>query len=136
MLQRAAAYIAEKEGAKVILFGHTHHAGQKQLPNKAIYINTGSWIENFFDTPLETWEALFAGLKRPGDTPAVLPYARIDYDEAHNPRAKLLFFKENIETYSPQVDISPQSTSQPQPKSRKFLEKNFYWLTRFLKVGN
>ena len=104
LLCQAAEKIADQEGARVVLFGHTHHPIQETLSNGALYINTGSWIENFFDAPLETWEALFEGLHRPGDTLSGLPYARIEYDENNIPSAQLLYFdrRAQADTFTPE----------------------------------
>ena len=90
-LRRAAEVITDREGAKVILFGHSHYPAQEQLSNGSTYINTGSWVEDFSDAPYQTWEALFRGIRQPERPPPLLPYARIDYDEENNPTARLLY---------------------------------------------
>lgn len=124
LLRRAAEDIANREGARVILFGHTHHPIQETLGSGALYINTGSWIENFFDVPLETWEALFEGLHSAGHTPFCLPYARIEYDANQVPSAQLLYFNQ-----AQQADADAIS-------EKSFFEKNFHWLSRLLKSGS
>lgn len=132
LLRQAAGKIAEREGAKVILFGHTHHPVQETLENGALYINTGSWIENFFDSSLETWEALFEGLHHPGHTPSNLPYARIEYDEKNIPSAQLLYFYQPQKADTPTPEKTPVQVATP---DKGFFEKNFHWLTRLLKTG-
>ncbi len=133
MLRQAAEAIVDREGAKIVLFGHTHHPIQEPIKHGNLYINTGSWIENFFDVPLETWEALFDGLQQPGDTLLCLPYARIDYDEHNNPTAQLLYFnrEKNIDSSAP-IESAPETAKEP----KGFFEKNFYWIARFLRAGS
>lgn len=91
-LRQAAQKIAFKEGANVILFGHSHQSGQEILENGAIYINTDSWTEDFSQASLETWQALFNGSYVSGRLPEKLPYARIDYDKHNCPLPQLLNF--------------------------------------------
>ena len=92
MLRRAAEKVAEQEGARVIVFGHTHYPVQEPLSNGSVYINTGSWVQDLSDARPEIWEALFNGSQRPNDLALPLPYVRIDYDEYNMPSAKLLYF--------------------------------------------
>ena len=130
LLRQAARQIAGKEGAKVILFGHTHHPLQESLPNGGAYINTGSWIENFFDAPLETWETLFEGMHYPGNLLPCLPYARIDYDEDNMPTVQLLYFNKTPQPNAPVTETQTDSS----PKG--FFEKNLQRLARLLKTGS
>jgi UDP-2,3-diacylglucosamine pyrophosphatase LpxH len=102
MLRHAAEQVARQEGAKIILFGHTHYPVQELLSNGGVYINTGSWVQDFSDALPETWAALFNGAHPFHDTPTRLPYARIEYDEYDLPTAKLLYFKkEGLVTLTP-----------------------------------
>ena len=93
MLRRAAAEIAEREKAQVIIFGHTHEPAEEPLGNGSVYINTGSWISDLSQVSLEHWEALFNGVALPETIPSDLAYARIDYNEDELPCAKLLYYK-------------------------------------------
>ena len=95
MLRQAALSITTREGANIVLFGHSHYPVQEELSNGSTYINTGSWVEDFSDASYETWEALFKGTRPPRCPPSILPYARIDYDEPDAPSAKLLYFNNN-----------------------------------------
>jgi UDP-2,3-diacylglucosamine pyrophosphatase LpxH len=96
MLQRVAEAIAEREKAKAVLFGHTHYPLQKSLGNGSVYINTGSWIEDFSDASPELWQALFDGSRQPDKKSASLPYARIDYTDENAPTAQLLYVGETV----------------------------------------
>ena len=93
-LRQAAAEIARQEGAKVILFGHSHHPVYEALDGDGVYINTGCWLwkQDLSGVPIETWEALFKDPQKNVDIPGRLPYARIDYDEDDDPIAQLLDF--------------------------------------------
>ncbi|MDX1520165.1 MAG: metallophosphoesterase [Anaerolineae bacterium] len=91
-LRQAAEQIAEREGAEVILFGHSHYAIQETLENGAVYINTGCWAEDFSTASPELWETLFNQTYSYGQPPVSLPYARIDYDDDNTPHPQLLDF--------------------------------------------
>ncbi len=93
-LHQAAEAIAEQEGARVVLFGHTHHPTQDRLDTGALYINTGCWLNDFSDAPPEVWQAFFNKRYQYAKQPNRLPFARIDYDDEHNPSAQLLDFAE------------------------------------------
>lgn len=41
---REAAIELSRRGFDVVVFGHTHHAGQASLPEGRRYFNTGSWL--------------------------------------------------------------------------------------------
>lgn len=98
LLHQTAEVIAEREGAKVVIFGHTHHPIQNRLDTGGLYINTGCWLEDFSNASLHTWQALFDKSYRGGRPPKQLPYVRIDYDADNNPRAQLLdFAKRNLQ---------------------------------------
>jgi hypothetical protein len=93
-LRQAAEEVARQEGAKVILFGHSHYPVYEALDGDGVYINTGCWLwkQDLSSAPIETWEALFKEPQKQVDIPGRLPYARIDYDEDDNPSAQLLDF--------------------------------------------
>lgn len=133
MLHQAAQRIANREGAKVILFGHTHCPVQELLENGSLYINTGGWIEDFSEASPETWAALFNGLPQPDHPPHRLPYARIDYDADDNPVAKLLYFEKQEETVPP-PSAEPMPEVQAEPKG--FMERNLSWIGRFLRTDS
>ncbi|MBN1220912.1 MAG: metallophosphoesterase [Anaerolineae bacterium] len=121
MLRQAAEAVAQREGAWAIMFGHTHYPVQETLSNESVYINTGSWIEDFSDASPETWEALFNHTRSPLNETRLLPYARIDYDEQDMPTARLLYFDP---TASQRKETFPGS-----------LWRKFNWLTRILPGG-
>jgi UDP-2,3-diacylglucosamine pyrophosphatase LpxH len=91
-LRSAAAGIAQREGARIIVFGHTHSPVQETLENGSTYINAGSWIEDFSQATPEIWRALFDGSRLPGKQAAPLSYVRIEYDADDVPTGKLKFF--------------------------------------------
>lgn len=127
LLRHTAEEIAEQEGARVIIFGHTHRPVQESLSKGSVYVNTGSWIEDFSDASPETWQALFDGSQKPGDRPNRLPYARIDYDENNSPTGKLMFFDRKTGGAMP-----ASAKAIPGSETRSFFEKNFSWITRIL----
>lgn len=92
MLRQAAQKIAEEEGARVVVFGHTHSPVQELLPSGRMYINTGSWQQDLSDASPETWRKLFAGQAEPVDAGNRFPYARVEYDDQDNPTASLCYF--------------------------------------------
>jgi len=94
LLRQAAAEIAGREGAKVIVFGHTHNPVQESLESGSVYINAGCWIEDFAQAEPETWQALFNGARLPQRETATLSYVRIDYGANDVPTGKLMFFKQ------------------------------------------
>lgn len=122
-LRRAAEEIARQQGARVVVFGHTHAPMQETLETGGVYINTGCWLHDLSDVSLETWRGLFEGSQRQTDLRPRLPYARIDYDEENNPSAQLLYFAE--EPAAP----DPAPESQPENKRKGFLGKRFTWFT-------
>ncbi len=134
MLCQAAEEVAIKEGAKIVLFGHSHTPTQETLQNGSSYINTGSWIENFYDTPLKTWQALFGGLQKQGDILPQLPYARIDYDENNIPTATLLYINQEYDKNS--VEVSPKNSAADRAEAKNFFERNFPWIAQFLGVNS
>jgi UDP-2,3-diacylglucosamine pyrophosphatase LpxH len=126
-LHRAAEEIAQREGAKVVVFGHTHHPVQEILETGSIYINTGCWLRDFSKVSPELWQALFNGSRSYSDIPFCLPYARIDYDEDNHPTAQLLYFDDKSDQLP-----SPEAKPQPKNKPKSFFRKRFTWLTKAL----
>jgi UDP-2,3-diacylglucosamine pyrophosphatase LpxH len=90
----AASRLAQEEGAKLVLFGHTHDAGMESLPGGSTYINCGTWTwrADFSREGRRRWRDLFehpewfTGERR-------LSYVRIDYDEEGQPHGKLLDYE-------------------------------------------
>jgi UDP-2,3-diacylglucosamine pyrophosphatase LpxH len=132
MLHRAAEKVAKREGAKVILFGHTHYPIQKSLSNGSVYINTGSWVQDFSDALPETWEALFNGAHPFHDTPTRLPYARIEYDEDNLPTAKLLYFKKEGPVTLPPANLLLNKVGA---ETKNLFEKTRNWMAGNLGTG-
>lgn len=130
MLHRAVEEITAQERAKVILFGHTHRPIQELLSNGSIYINTGSWVKDFSDVPPETWEDIFAGEQSSAGVPNHLAYARIDYDEADNPHAQLLYFN------GKPTDPSQTDGSVSERQVGHFFAEKFQRLFRFLGMNH
>lgn len=108
MLCLAAVEISRQEGAKVVIFGHTHRPIQETLETGSVYINTGGWIPDLSEATPEFWRGLIDGSVRYDDLPIHLPYARIDYDEDNQPTAQLLDF---AATLTPPPDDPPDKTS-------------------------
>jgi UDP-2,3-diacylglucosamine pyrophosphatase LpxH len=98
MLEQAARRIAGQEGAKVVVFGHTHYPTQQQLHDGSLYINTGSWIKDLSNAHPDTWRMLFNGEVYPNQTPAQFPYARIDYEDQKIVTAQLLYFPTSLKS--------------------------------------
>ncbi len=129
-LRRAAEEIAREQGARVVLFGHTHCPTQETLETGGIYLNTGCWLPSLCGASPEMWRGLFDGSRQLTDLKFRLPYARIDYDEENNPNAQLLFFAEEDDLPDPQ----PEESSKR--KQRSFLGKRFAWFTKILAIAN
>ncbi|MEW5957146.1 MAG: hypothetical protein AB1801_05460 [Chloroflexota bacterium] len=96
-LRHAAADIARREGAKVILFGHSHCPVCETLETGSLYLNTGCWPERpaLSNASAQTWQALFNHSRQLDDLPYRLPYGRLDYDDHNLPHAQLLDFARN-----------------------------------------
>lgn len=106
----AAAEISQQEGARVVVFGHTHRPMQETLDTGGIYINTGGWIPDLSEASPELWRGLFEGSVHYCDLPLRLPYARIDYDDDNQPSAQLLDFAATL-TPPPPSGLSPHKNS-------------------------
>lgn len=98
LLLQAAAEIAEREGATIVLFGHTHRSRHIILNNGSVYINTGTWVADLTNASAEIWQGLFSGGLEARNTLIGFPYARIDYNEGDLPAAQLLYFGQKSET--------------------------------------
>jgi UDP-2,3-diacylglucosamine pyrophosphatase LpxH len=92
-MRRVATRLARTQGARVIVFGHTHRPLLETLGDNASWVNCGSWQWLGGCDPVrpEVWQKLFA------DPHHVVPqqrlsYARIDYDDQDQPQAQLLDF--------------------------------------------
>jgi UDP-2,3-diacylglucosamine pyrophosphatase LpxH len=90
-LHQAAEVKSREEGARVVVFGHTHVTLSEPLETGGLYLNTGTWVwlRDFSDEDEATWRELF-------DHPESftrdrrLTYARIDYDEEGQPWGRLI----------------------------------------------
>lgn len=93
-LLEAARARAEEEGARLVVFGHTHLAGVEPLPGGATYVNCGTWtwIGDFSEAGSVTWRDLFSHPERfTGNR--LLSYVRVDYDQAGQPAGRLLAYE-------------------------------------------
>lgn len=127
MLCQAAAEISRQEGAKVVVFGHTHRPMQKTLETGSVYINTGCWIPDLSEASPDLWRRLFDGSANYHDLSLRLPYARIDYDDDNQPSAQLLDFA---------ITLPPPPPGQPSDKpATGFFDLKFNELAkRWLKL--
>jgi hypothetical protein len=89
-LHRAACRRAQEEGARVVVFGHTHEPVVEALPDGAVYVNSGSWTwrADFTGEGKDTWRDLFLHPERFMQD-RHLSYVRVDYDAGGNPTASL-----------------------------------------------
>ena len=92
-MRRVAARVADAEGARVIVFGHTHRPGLETLEDGATLINCGSWqwLGGYDATEFDAWRDLFTRPERLRPHHR-LTYVRIDYDEQNMPQAQLRDF--------------------------------------------
>lgn len=97
-MRRVAARVADAEGARVIVFGHTHRPYIECFEDGTTLVNCGSWqwLGGYDPTDAEVWRKLFLRPTeiRPNQR---LTYTRIDYDEQEMPRAQLLDFADQRE---------------------------------------
>jgi len=108
-MRRVATRVAAAEGARVIVFGHTHCPRLETLDNHTTLVNCGTWgwLGGYDPTEAEAWHDLFT---RPSQiTPRhQLTYARIDYDEQDMPHAQLLDFTDQQKrTNKPDGQVAP-----------------------------
>jgi len=90
-LGRAAQKIATEKGAKLVVFGHTHLAGDEPLEGGARYLNSGAWVwcHDFSTADEATWRELFEHPEHfTGDR--YLTHVRVDYDAAGQPVGRLV----------------------------------------------
>ncbi len=109
-LRHTAERISNQEGAKIILFGHTHQPLYEQLETGSIHVNTGCWLgrRNLSNASPKTWQALLQGAQNIDTLSPCLPYARIDYDENQRPKAQLLDFANGNATLHPSDYYEPE----------------------------
>lgn len=90
-LYQAAEAKSRSEGARVVVFGHTHTALSEPLATGGLYLNTGTWVwvRDFSDADEATWRELFQHPERFTEHRR-LTYARIDYDREGQPWGRLL----------------------------------------------
>jgi UDP-2,3-diacylglucosamine pyrophosphatase LpxH len=110
ILEAGALQIARQEGARVVVFGHSHFPVQHTLSDAAVYINTGTWTQDFANAPPEVWRNLFDGSSVTDDKPSRFPYARIEYEGQRIDRASLYFIEANNHSEAPTVTV-PYSDS-------------------------
>jgi UDP-2,3-diacylglucosamine pyrophosphatase LpxH len=118
-LFKMAAKLAEEEKAKLVTFGHTHDAGEEELPGGGVYINSGTWTwrADLSGEGEKTWQGLFEHPER-FTNDRRLSYVRIDYDEAGEPTGRL-------------VDYEPSELPIPGPAEAASLwEKIVSWFRR------
>lgn len=85
-LYQAAEAKSRGEGARVVVFGHTHSPVSEPLGTGGLYLNTGTWVwvRDFSDADEATWRELFEHPERFTEDRR-LTYVRIDYDEEGQP---------------------------------------------------
>jgi UDP-2,3-diacylglucosamine pyrophosphatase LpxH len=90
-LHQAAEVKSREEGARVVVFGHTHVALSEPLATGGLYLNTGTWVwvRDFSDADEATWRELFQHPERFTEH-RCLTYARIDYDHEGKPWGRLI----------------------------------------------
>jgi UDP-2,3-diacylglucosamine pyrophosphatase LpxH len=94
-MRRVATRAAAKQGARVVVFGHTHRPSLETLKDNTTLVNCGSWhwLAGYDPTEVNAWRELLAYPDRVAPRHR-LTYVRIDYDEQDAPRAQLLDFME------------------------------------------
>lgn len=97
-LSEAASSCAERSGAQVVVFGHTHEPLMATLSSGVTYTNTGTWVwsADFGDAGKESWRDLFEHPER-FTHDRQFHYARIDYDEDGRASGQLLRFQPSLE---------------------------------------
>ena len=108
---------AAEEGARLVVFGHTHDAGVELLPGGAVYINSGTWTwrGDFTGAGKRTWRDLFEHPERfTGDRQ--LSYVRVDYDAQGQPVGRLLAY-----------ELLPAPEEEPPETPPSFWERLLAW---------
>ena len=82
---------SREEGARIVVFGHTHAPVSEPLETGGLYLNTGTWVwvRDFSDEDEATWRELF-NHPETFTKDRRLTYARIDYDEEGQPWGQLI----------------------------------------------
>jgi UDP-2,3-diacylglucosamine pyrophosphatase LpxH len=126
VLYQAAAEIAQRQGAALVIFGHSHRPAQEVLATGGVYLNTGGWLRDLSAATPETWQTLFTGRLSYRDIPLNLPYARIDYDEDNQPMAQLLDFNTTPSKLEPVSQaVEPEQTNPPAGNRLRYLARFF-----------
>jgi hypothetical protein len=110
-LHAIARLRAAEEGARLVVFGHTHDASVEPLPNDGLYINSGTWTwrADFSGAGEKTWRDLFRHPERYTDD-RLFSYVRVDYDEDGQPLGQLL-------AYDPSAAPEPDEGTPEHPPS-------------------
>ena len=89
MLRQVAQAKITEQGARVVVFGHTHSVLCERLDG-GVHVNTGTWVwwRDLAGMDLETWKEFYA---HPDDfcQPHHLIYARVDYDGSGRPSVRV-----------------------------------------------
>jgi UDP-2,3-diacylglucosamine pyrophosphatase LpxH len=90
-LHQVARRRVRDEGARVVVFGHTHTPSVERMRGGGVWINSGSWtwMLDMGAAPAQAWRRLIRH-EDLHDVHYHLTYARIDYDEDGTPSARLL----------------------------------------------
>jgi UDP-2,3-diacylglucosamine pyrophosphatase LpxH len=109
----AASKQAAGEGAKLVVFGHTHDAGMESLPNGGTYINSGTWTwrADLSGEGRGTWRDLFEHPEWFTDERR-LSYVRIEYDKDGQPHGELLDYKPGKKRQSAPLPVPKPSVWQ------------------------
>jgi UDP-2,3-diacylglucosamine pyrophosphatase LpxH len=92
-MRRVAARIATTQGARVVVFGHTHRPRIQTLEDNIALVNCGSWqwLGGHDSSDVSAWQEMFTHPTQVAPRHR-LSYARIEYDEQDFPHARLLEF--------------------------------------------
>ncbi|MBC8262521.1 MAG: hypothetical protein H8E47_00145 [Anaerolineales bacterium] len=90
-LHQAAEAKSREEGARVVVFGHTHAPLSEPLETGGLYLNTGTWVwvRDFSDEDEAAWRELFNHPEKFTEHRR-LTCVRIDYDEGGQPWGQLI----------------------------------------------
>jgi len=97
-LHQAAETKSREEGARIVVFGHTHSPVSEPLETGGLYLNTGTWVwvRDFSDADEATWRELFEHPERFTEDRR-LTYVRIDYDEEDQPWGRVIELRHSTE---------------------------------------